>query len=80
MLGINTKLNQLAQQGRSINIALAGIGHMGTSLLSQIRDVQGMKVVAVANRHAESMPQKLNQYRPVRGQIRSNKCFHYGPG
>ncbi|MCG9478761.1 MAG: NAD(P)-dependent oxidoreductase [Actinomycetia bacterium] len=68
MLGINTRLNQLAQQGRSINIALAGIGQMGISLLSQIKDVQGMKVVAVANRHAESISRRLGQHDLIEGK------------
>lgn len=50
MLGLNTKLRNLGKKGGSIKVAIAGVGQMGRSLISHIRDLEGMQVLAVANR------------------------------
>lgn len=50
MLGLNKKLKSLASKGKSIKVAIAGVGQMGRSLVSHIRELDGMQVLAVANR------------------------------
>jgi len=50
MLGLNKKLESLQKKGKSIKIAIAGVGQMGKSLISHIRELDGMQVLAVANR------------------------------
>ena len=52
MLGLNKKLKSLKDRGGSIKIAVAGIGQMGMGLISHIGELDGMQVVAVANRDA----------------------------
>ncbi len=52
MLNFREKLNRLKESGKTIKIALAGVGQMGKSLVSHLRDLEGMQVVAVANRDA----------------------------
>ncbi|MBA7578677.1 hypothetical protein ES708_20542 [subsurface metagenome] len=50
MLGLNKKLKSLASSGKSIKVAIAGVGQMGRGLVSHIRELDGMQVLAVANR------------------------------
>jgi len=50
MRGLNKKLRNLGEKGESIKVAVAGVGQMGRSLISHIRDLGGMKILAVANR------------------------------
>ncbi|MDD5621958.1 MAG: NAD(P)-dependent oxidoreductase [Actinomycetota bacterium] len=50
MPGLNLKLRDLGEKGESIKVAIAGVGQMGRSLISHIRDMEGMQVLAVANR------------------------------
>ena len=50
MLGINKKLKNLKSKGESIKIAIAGVGQMGKSLVSHIREIGGMRILTVANR------------------------------
>jgi len=59
MLGLNQKLKELSGDGKSIRVAICGIGQMGKSLISQIMDMQGMEVVAVANRDAQTITERL---------------------
>jgi len=51
VLGLNKKLKSLASKGKSIKVAIAGVGQMGRSLVSHIRELDGMQVLAVANRN-----------------------------
>ncbi len=51
MFGLNKKLKNFQKEGKSIKIAIAGVGQMGRSLVSHIRELGGMKIVAVANRN-----------------------------
>ncbi len=50
MLSLNKKLKSLKNKGKSIKVAVAGVGQMGRSLISHISELDGMQVVAVANR------------------------------
>ena len=50
MLGLNKKLKNLKKKGKFIKVAIAGVGQMGKSLISHIRELGSMKVLAVANR------------------------------
>ncbi len=51
MLGINQKLNSLSGKGKSIKVAVCGIGQMGKSLISQMLGIPGIEVVAVADKY-----------------------------
>ena len=53
MLGLNNKLDSLQREGKTINVAIVGVGQMGKGLISHMRDLKGFKVLAVANRDIE---------------------------
>jgi predicted homoserine dehydrogenase-like protein len=53
LLGLNKKLKDLKNKGKSIKVAIAGVGQMGRGLISHIRELDGIQVVAVANRDAK---------------------------
>jgi len=53
LLGLNNKLDSLQREGKTINVAIAGVGQMGKGLISHMRDLKGFKVLAVANRDIE---------------------------
>lgn len=53
MLRLNSKLEELEEAGQSIKVALAGAGQMGKGLVSQISQVKGMEIVAVADLYPE---------------------------
>lgn len=50
MLGLNKKLRNLKNDGKSIKVAIAGVGQMGRGLISHIRELGSMQVLAIANR------------------------------
>jgi len=50
LLGLNEKIKELARKGKSINIAVAGLGQMGKSLVSHLNDLPGFKILAVADK------------------------------
>ncbi|MCL4417696.1 MAG: hypothetical protein M1365_13565, partial [Actinobacteria bacterium] len=50
MLGLNEKIKELARKGKSINVAIAGLGQMGKALISHLNDLPGFKILAVADR------------------------------
>jgi len=50
VLGLNKKLKNLKKDGKFIKVAIAGVGQMGKSLISHIRELGSMQVLAVANR------------------------------
>ncbi len=50
MPDLNKKLKDLEEKGESIKVAIAGVGQMGKTLVSHLRDLDGMQVLAVANR------------------------------
>jgi len=52
MLDLGKKLKNLKKDGKSIKVALAGVGQMGRSLISHIRELDGIEIIAVANRNA----------------------------
>ena len=60
MLGINQKLKDIACEGRSIKVGLAGLGQMGKGLLSQIRELKGMEVLALADLDIEKTKKTLS--------------------
>ena len=53
MIGINEKLKKLKDQGNTINIAIAGIGQMGSSLISQMQKIGAFKLSCVANKNLD---------------------------
>jgi len=60
MLGINQRLKDIAREGRSIKVGLAGLGQMGKGLLSQIRELKGMEVLALADLDIEKTKKTLS--------------------
>lgn len=50
MNSLYQKLEKLAEDRNSIKIGLAGLGQMGKGLFSQIRDLKGMEIVALADK------------------------------
>lgn len=61
MLEIGKKLRNLQKEGKCIKIALAGVGQMGSGLISQIREIGGMQIVAVVNRTADRIVNVLKE-------------------
>lgn len=49
MIGINRKLAELDQSGNFIRVGLVGAGQMGRGMVSQIENMKGMRVVAIAD-------------------------------
>lgn len=49
MLGLNDKLKDLARHGKSIGVAVAGLGQMGLSLASHLNGLKGFKLCAVCD-------------------------------
>lgn len=63
MANLNDRLRKLDSEGRSIRLAIVGLGQMGSSLVSQIRNLKGMDVLVIANRDinkAAGIAKKLN--------------------
>jgi len=52
MLNFRKKLEEFYRSGKTIKVSLAGVGQMGKSLVSHLRDLEGIQVAAVANRDA----------------------------
>jgi predicted homoserine dehydrogenase-like protein len=61
LLGLNKKLKDLKNNGKSIKVAIAGVGQMGRGLISHIRELDGIQVVAVANRDAKRISSILSE-------------------
>ena len=55
MLGLNEKIKELARNGKSINVAVVGLGQMGKSLVSHLNDLPGFKILAVADRDSRKI-------------------------
>ena len=53
MLGINEKLSSLQAENKTINVAIAGIGQMGSSIVSHLNSLKAFKVCAIANRNVQ---------------------------
>ncbi|MHB1347358.1 MAG: NAD(P)H-dependent oxidoreductase [Candidatus Humimicrobiaceae bacterium] len=53
MLGINENLDSLHAENKTINVAIAGIGQMGSSIISHLNSLKAFKVVAIANRNVQ---------------------------
>ncbi len=52
MLGINEKLARMQEEGLFINVAVIGTGQMGRGLISYLKDVSAMRLVAAADKVA----------------------------
>lgn len=50
LLGFKEKLKELVNQGKSINVGVAGAGQMGLSIISHLKDIKGFRVCAVADK------------------------------
>ncbi len=59
MLGLNKKLKDLAKNGGSIKVAIVGVGHMGKSLISHIKSIDGIEIKALANRNTDRILESL---------------------
>ena len=55
MLGLNEKIKELARKGKSINVAVVGLGQMGKSLVSHLNDLPGFKILAVADKDSKKV-------------------------
>lgn len=53
MLGINENLDSLQAENKTINVAIAGIGQMGSSIISHLNSLKAFKVLAIANRNVQ---------------------------
>ncbi|SHD78639.1 hypothetical protein [Schnuerera ultunensis] len=53
MLTMNGKLNELAEQGKYIKVAIVGAGKMGKGLINQMSRIKGMSPSLVVNRNIE---------------------------
>jgi predicted homoserine dehydrogenase-like protein len=60
MLGLNQRLKDIAREGKNIKVGLAGLGQMGKGLLSQIRELKGMEVLALADLDIEKTKKTLS--------------------
>ncbi len=61
MLELGKKLRNLQKEGKYIKIALAGTGQMGSGLISQLRELAGMQIVAVVNRNVNRLINTLKE-------------------
>jgi predicted homoserine dehydrogenase-like protein len=55
LLGLNEKIKELARKGKSINVAVVGLGQMGKSLISHLNDLPGFRILAVADRDSKKI-------------------------
>lgn len=55
MLGLNEKIKEFAAKGKSINVAVVGLGQMGKSLISHLNDLPGFKIIAVSDRNSKKI-------------------------
>jgi len=51
MKNLNQKLRSFANEGKTIKIGLAGLGQMGKGIISQIKNLGGMEIIALADRN-----------------------------
>ena len=61
MLELGKKLRNLQKEGKYIKIALAGVGQMGSGLISQLRELAGMQIVVVVNRNTDRITSLLKE-------------------
>jgi len=61
MLGLNQRLKDIAREGKNIKVGLAGLGQMGKGLLSQIRELRGMEVLALADLDIKKTKKTLSE-------------------
>ncbi|MHB1254182.1 MAG: NAD(P)H-dependent oxidoreductase [Candidatus Humimicrobiaceae bacterium] len=61
MLGINEKLKTLENQGKTINIAIAGIGQMGSAIICHLGNIKSFKILAIADRNINNCLKKLKE-------------------
>jgi predicted homoserine dehydrogenase-like protein len=50
LLGLNEKIKELKKNGRSIKVAVVGVGQMGKGLISHLKDLPGFEVLGVADK------------------------------
>jgi len=60
MFNFGKKLRELYKSGKTIKVAIAGVGQMGKSLISHLRELDGIQVVAIANRDVRRIISILN--------------------
>jgi len=55
LLGLNERLKDLYLHGKSINVGIVGLGQMGLSLVSHLKDLKGFNVCAVADKNLKKI-------------------------
>jgi predicted homoserine dehydrogenase-like protein len=55
LLGLNEKIKELARKGKSIKVAVVGLGQMGKSLVSHLNDLPGFKILAVVDKDSKKV-------------------------
>jgi predicted homoserine dehydrogenase-like protein len=61
MLGINEKLARMQEEGEFIHVAVIGTGQMGRGLISYLKGVSAMKLVAAADKVASKTVRLLKE-------------------
>jgi predicted homoserine dehydrogenase-like protein len=69
MLNLNTKLVQLEQEGKKINISLVGAGQMGRAMISQMFCMRGIRPSILVDRNAEKAAKVYESAGIDRGDI-----------
>jgi len=59
LLGLNEKIKNLAREGKSINVAVVGLGQMGKCLISHLNDLPGFKILAVADKNSKKISEMI---------------------
>ncbi|MCL4377829.1 MAG: NAD(P)-dependent oxidoreductase [Actinobacteria bacterium] len=61
MLGLNDKLQNLQNDGKTINIAIAGIGQMGKGIIAHLKNHKSFRIIAVANRDINNSLKRMEE-------------------
>ena len=69
MLGLNEKIKELKKSGRSIKVAVVGVGQMGKGLISHLKNLSGFEVLGVADKDIEKATSALADINFNTGQI-----------
>ena len=61
MLGLNEKLQDLQNDGKTINIAIAGIGQMGKGIVAHLKNHKSFKIVALADKDIDNSLKRMEE-------------------
>jgi len=68
MYAINEKLTERARAGNPIRVGLIGVGQMGSEIIAQVGEMEGMEITAAVDLTAEQVKQGLASSRKRRPQ------------